>query len=221
MPPPHAASRAAMAVDDQGATVGKSNSSEDSLATKQGPVKRMKIEQDQQDQQDQQQEESEEQKYELKTEAAASGTAVLVNGKAYSFILPAPAPALVSTAAVTVNGRMLVAAGSGAAEAASPTVLTVKTGPSLPQFSKAAAVRPAVARRATPARQIAMKELETVDTWWGDKDYPDSVVLGIGKNVPSKVFGVTSGLALMIGLYCIAQSNLLNILSGSTVKTLC
>ena len=53
---------------------------------------------------------------------------------------------------------------------------------------------------------------------WGDKDYPDSVVLGIGKNVPSKFFGVTSGLALGIGLYCIAQSNLLNILSGSTVN---
>ena len=88
-------------------------------------------------------------------------------------------------------------------------------------FAPAAAVRPAVARRATPARQIAMKELETVDTWWGDKEYPDSVVLGIGKNVPSKVFGVTSGIAFMIGVYCIAQSNLLNILSGSTVKTLC
>ena len=42
-------------------------------------------------------------------------------------------------------------------------------------------------------------------------------MLGIGKNVPSKVFGVTSGLALGIGLYCVAQSNLLNILSGSTV----
>ena len=49
---------------------------------------------------------------------------------------------------------------------------------------------------------------------WGDKEYPDSVVIGIGKNV----FGVTSGLALGIGLYCVAQSNLLNILSGSTVN---
>ena len=53
---------------------------------------------------------------------------------------------------------------------------------------------------------------------WGDKEYPDSVVLGIGKNVPSKFYGVTSGLALGIGLYCIAQSNLLNILSGSSVN---
>lgn len=43
-------------------------------------------------------------------------------------------------------------------------------------------------------------------------------MLGIGKNVPSKFYGVTSGLALGLGLYCIAQSNLLNILSGSTVN---
>merc|ERR1719311_1600545 len=87
-------------------------------------------------------------------------------------------------------------------------------------FAPAASVRPAVARRAAmPVRQVApLMELETVDTWWGDKEYPDSVVLGIGKNVPSKVFGVTSGLALGIGLYCVAQSNLLNILSGSTVN---
>ena len=87
-------------------------------------------------------------------------------------------------------------------------------------FAPAASVRPALARRsAAVARQAApAMELETVDTWWGDKEYPDSVVLGIGKNVPSKVFGVTSGLALFIGLYCVAQSNLLNILSGSTVN---
>ena len=53
---------------------------------------------------------------------------------------------------------------------------------------------------------------------WGDKEYPDSVVLGIGKNVPSIVFGVSSGLALAIGMYCVAQSNLFNILSGSSVN---
>ena len=57
--------------------------------------------------------------------------------------------------------------------------------------------------------------------WWGDKEYPPSTVLGIGKDVSSGVFGITSGIALIVGLYCVAQSNLLNILSGSTVKTLC
>ena len=54
--------------------------------------------------------------------------------------------------------------------------------------------------------------------WWGDKDYPPSKVLGIGKDVPSLVFGLTSGIAFFTGAYCIAQSNLLNILSGSTVN---
>lgn len=54
--------------------------------------------------------------------------------------------------------------------------------------------------------------------WWGDKEYPPSIVLGIGKDVGSTVFGVTSGIALLVGMYCVAQSNLLNILSGSTVN---
>ena len=52
----------------------------------------------------------------------------------------------------------------------------------------------------------------------GDKEYPPSTVLGIGKGVSSGVFGVTSAIALVVGLYCVAQSNLLNILSGSTVN---
>ena len=83
-----------------------------------------------------------------------------------------------------------------------------------------AAVRPAVARRSAAPLRIAVPamELEVQDTWWGDKEYPDSIVLGIGKDVPSAVFGVTSGLALAIGAYCVTQSNLLNILSGSTVN---
>merc|ERR1719446_1880590 len=87
-------------------------------------------------------------------------------------------------------------------------------------FAPAASLRPAaLARRSASALRVApVMELEVQDTWWGDKEYPDSVVLGIGKNVPSKVFGVTSGLAFAIGVYCVAQSNLLNILSGSTVN---
>ena len=54
--------------------------------------------------------------------------------------------------------------------------------------------------------------------WWGDKEYPPSAVLGIGRDVPSLVFGASSGIAFFIGAYCVAQSNLLNILSGSTVN---
>lgn len=84
----------------------------------------------------------------------------------------------------------------------------------------AAAARPAMLRRgAVAARSLPIvAELETQDMWWGDKDYPPSAVLGIGKDVPSVVLGIASGLSLAIGCYCVAQSNLLNILSGSTVN---
>ena len=54
--------------------------------------------------------------------------------------------------------------------------------------------------------------------WWGDKDYPPSDVLGIGKDVPSAIYGPAAGVVFFIGCYCVAQSNLLNILSGSTVN---
>ena len=85
-------------------------------------------------------------------------------------------------------------------------------------FSPAASVRPAVARPAMSARAAPIVALETEDMWWGDKEYPPSAVLGIGKDVPSLVFGISSGIALAIGAYCVAESNLLNILSGSTVN---
>jgi len=84
-------------------------------------------------------------------------------------------------------------------------------------FAPSASLRPAVGRRSAIAAAPVM-ELEVQDTWWGDKDYPPSIVLGIGKDVPSNVYGITSGLALGIGAYCVAQSNLLNILSGSTIN---
>jgi len=67
-------------------------------------------------------------------------------------------------------------------------------------------------------KRQATLAIEAEDMWWGDKDYPPSKVLGIGRNVGSKFYGITSGLAFGIGIYCIAQSNLLNTLSGSTVN---
>jgi hypothetical protein len=67
-------------------------------------------------------------------------------------------------------------------------------------------------------RPRAALAIEAEDMWWGDKEYPPSKVLGIGRDVPSLVYGPLSGLAFGIGCYCIAQSNLLNILSGSTVN---
>jgi hypothetical protein len=86
-------------------------------------------------------------------------------------------------------------------------------------FAPAVGRAPAMQRRVAPAARLAPASmLEAQDTWWGDKDYPSSIVLGIGKDVPSSIYGVTSAIALAVGLYCIAQSNLLNILSGSTVN---
>ena len=87
-------------------------------------------------------------------------------------------------------------------------------------FAPAAAVRPAVAHRHASALRTVpvVAEIEAQDTWWGDKEYPPSIVLGIGKDVPSVVFGLSSGIAFAVGVYCVAQSNLLNILSGSTVN---
>jgi len=81
------------------------------------------------------------------------------------------------------------------------------------------AVRPAVARAAARSAPIvAYTEPTPQDLWWGDKEYPPSEVLGIGKDVPSLVFGISSGIALAIGLTCVAESNLLNILSGSNIN---
>ena len=88
-------------------------------------------------------------------------------------------------------------------------------------FTAGAAVRPALARTAAPARTagvVAYTEPEAQDLWWGDKEYPPSEVLGIGKDVPSLVYGITAPIALFIGLWCVADSNLLNILSGSNIN---
>merc|ERR1719387_700257 len=59
-----------------------------------------------------------------------------------------------------------------------------------------AALRPAVMQRSVAAAPAAagavmVDRSEAADTWWGDKDYPPSIVLGIGKDVPSSIFGST------------------------------
>jgi len=88
-------------------------------------------------------------------------------------------------------------------------------------FSPAARIaRPAaVARPAVrPAPMMVAEDGTPEDMWWGDQDYPPSRVLGIGRNVPSIVYGITSGISLGIGCYSFAQSNLVNTLSGQTVN---
>jgi hypothetical protein len=87
-------------------------------------------------------------------------------------------------------------------------------------FAPTMAARPALARAAAArsAPVVAYTVPEPDDMWWGDKEYPPSKVLGIGKDVPSLVYGLSSGIVFFIGCYCVAASNLLNILSGSTVN---
>jgi hypothetical protein len=86
-------------------------------------------------------------------------------------------------------------------------------------FAPVASVRPALARVAPRSSAVVAYDIqEPEDMWWGDKEYPPSKVLGIGKDVPSLVYGLSSGIVFFIGVYCVAQSNLLNILSGSTVN---
>ena len=75
---------------------------------------------------------------------------------------------------------------------------------------------PALCHQCADASRAA--RLSSPAVWWGDKEYPPSKVLGIGRDVPSLVYGISSGIVLFIGCYCVAQSNLLNILSGSTVN---
>lgn len=87
-------------------------------------------------------------------------------------------------------------------------------------FAPAMSLRPAAmtVRQSAALRVVPSMEIKPQDTWWGDKDYPSSVVLGIGKNVPSAIYAPASLVALALGVYCNVQSNLVNILSGSTVN---
>jgi hypothetical protein len=51
-----------------------------------------------------------------------------------------------------------------------------------------------------------------------DYKYPASETLGIGKNVPSSVYAVTSIISLFIGVTCTAQSNILNVMTAQTIN---
>ena len=90
----------------------------------------------------------------------------------------------------------------------------VAVAPPLASAPRELAGRRSCSRRSPPAPL----DSRLTAVWWGDKEYPPSKVLGIGKDVPSLVYGITSGIALLIGVWCIADSNLLNILSGSNIN---
>ncbi len=46
---------------------------------------------------------------------------------------------------------------------------------------------------------------------------PPSSVLGVGEKIPSAIFGPLSLAALVVGTYCVHESNILNQLTVSTV----
>jgi hypothetical protein len=47
---------------------------------------------------------------------------------------------------------------------------------------------------------------------------PPSSVLGIGKSIPSSVFGPLSLIAFVVGTYCVHESNIFHSLSATTVN---
>ena len=54
-------------------------------------------------------------------------------------------------------------------------------------------------------------------TYW-EGSHPPSAVLGIGKNIPSVVLAPLSIIALVVGTYCIHQSNILNQISVYNIQ---
>lgn len=49
---------------------------------------------------------------------------------------------------------------------------------------------------------------------------PPSSVLGIGEKIPSSIFGPFSLIALMVGTYCVHESNIFGVLSATSVNPL-
>ena len=64
---------------------------------------------------------------------------------------------------------------------------------------------------------IAQRATETRCTAWEGK-YPPSEVLGLGKDVPSSLFILSSVVALLLGCYSVYMSNLAHPLSPESVN---
>jgi len=75
--------------------------------------------------------------------------------------------------------------------------------------------RPVVSRSALASKRVAVAGVRMADY-----KYPSSDTLGIGKNIPSTVYGPLSLVALFIGVTCTAQSNILNILTAESINPL-
>jgi hypothetical protein len=84
--------------------------------------------------------------------------------------------------------------------------------------SKVCAVRGAcVAVAPARAARGARSGVVRMDTKWSG-DYPPSVVLGLGQNVPSSLYALASVPALLLGCFGIYQSNFAHILTPDTVN---
>ncbi|EME31473.1 uncharacterized protein Gasu_14300 [Galdieria sulphuraria] len=57
------------------------------------------------------------------------------------------------------------------------------------------------------------------DTFWTGK-VPPSTVLGIGEKVPSAAYIISSVVCLLVGSYCVYESNLLSPLTVTTINPL-
>ena len=66
----------------------------------------------------------------------------------------------------------------------------------------------------TPKMMNKMKL--NANTYW-EGEAPPSSVLGVGANIPSLVFGPLSLVALLVGSYCVHESNIFNQLSATTL----
>ncbi|PXF45728.1 hypothetical protein BWQ96_04496 [Gracilariopsis chorda] len=71
-----------------------------------------------------------------------------------------------------------------------------------------------VSHRVASSRRVAPVRMSTY--WEGE--YPPSEILGLGKDVPSSLFVFSSAIALLLGCYCVYQSNLINPLSSESVN---
>lgn len=74
-------------------------------------------------------------------------------------------------------------------------------------------MRPVSARSALVRTRAAAAPVQMAEY-----KYPASSTLGIGKNVPSNVYAISSLLCLAVGVTCTAQSNILNVLSAQTIN---
>jgi hypothetical protein len=54
-------------------------------------------------------------------------------------------------------------------------------------------------------------------SYWTGKAPPSSV-LGVGEKIPSSLFGPLSLAALVVGTYCVHESNIFGVLSATTVN---